>query len=335
MIKRPSGQGGAAAGHPGRRPVRADRGHRRGRDAGRAADRRAVPRATRRCWRGCAPSCSRSGNGPPGETGATAADAAGRARASPSGPCGRPARRRARRASCWARCCDCCAAGRSESASSMRITLTRPEWLLDGWGQVCGLWESVARDERSVQRETLQQIRASLPMLDPSDREAGASLDRQRHPLRPRAPGQAARGLAHGAHGDGEPRPRRAAAGGNGMSADRVLPASRPRHVGRQRRAAAAGGRPDRHAGPARPGRPAAGARARPAGAAAAAAPDHARPGPDPAVRGSAGRGRRGVAGPALLLARHTWRWLVEQVAASAARRRPRTGCAPAPKATA
>jgi hypothetical protein len=59
----------------------------------------------------------------------------------------------------------------------MRDTLTKPEWLLDGWGQVCGLWESVARDERPVQRETLQQIRASLPMLDPSDREASAGAD--------------------------------------------------------------------------------------------------------------------------------------------------------------
>ncbi len=59
----------------------------------------------------------------------------------------------------------------------MRNTLTRPEWLLDGWGQVCGLWESVARDERPLQRETLQQIRASLPMLDPNDREAATRAD--------------------------------------------------------------------------------------------------------------------------------------------------------------
>lgn len=59
----------------------------------------------------------------------------------------------------------------------IRITLTRPEWLLDGWGQVCGLWETVARDERSRQRETLQQIRASLPMLDPNDRDATSSVD--------------------------------------------------------------------------------------------------------------------------------------------------------------
>ena len=58
----------------------------------------------------------------------------------------------------------------------MRQTLTRPEWLLDGWDQVCGLWEAVARDERPLQRETLQQIRASLPMLDPNERDgAGAS----------------------------------------------------------------------------------------------------------------------------------------------------------------
>ena len=36
----------------------------------------------------------------------------------------------------------------------------------------CGLWEAVARDERPTQRETLQQIRAALPMLDPNDRDA-------------------------------------------------------------------------------------------------------------------------------------------------------------------
>ena len=61
-------------------------------------------------------------------------------------------------------------AWQERAGERMRDTLTRPEWLLDGWGQVCGLWESVARDERSPQREMLQQIRAALPMLDPSDR---------------------------------------------------------------------------------------------------------------------------------------------------------------------
>jgi hypothetical protein len=54
----------------------------------------------------------------------------------------------------------------------LRNTLTRPEWLLDGWAQLCGLWEAVARDERPMQRETLQQIRTALPMLDPNDRDA-------------------------------------------------------------------------------------------------------------------------------------------------------------------
>ena len=54
--------------------------------------------------------------------------------------------------------------------------LIRPEWLLDGWGQMCGMWEAVARDERPLQRETLQQIRAALPMLDPSDREAANAV---------------------------------------------------------------------------------------------------------------------------------------------------------------
>jgi hypothetical protein len=54
----------------------------------------------------------------------------------------------------------------------MRNILTRPEWLLDGWAQLCGQWEAVARDDRPVQREALQQIRAALPMLDPNDRDA-------------------------------------------------------------------------------------------------------------------------------------------------------------------
>jgi hypothetical protein len=66
---------------------------------------------------------------------------------------------------------------REPAGDRVRGALTRPEWLLDGWSQICGLWESVARDERSLQRETVQQIRASLPMLDPSDREAAAAPD--------------------------------------------------------------------------------------------------------------------------------------------------------------
>lgn len=56
----------------------------------------------------------------------------------------------------------------------LRSVLIRPEWLLDGWGQVCGQWEAVVRDERAAQRQMLQQILASLPMLDPNDRTAGA-----------------------------------------------------------------------------------------------------------------------------------------------------------------
>ncbi|MFL5120527.1 MAG: hypothetical protein ACJ8C8_08700 [Microvirga sp.] len=61
------------------------------------------------------------------------------------------------------------------AGEQLRTTFTRPEWLLDGWGQVCGLWESAARDERPAQRETLQLIRQSLPMLDPGDR-SGAGV---------------------------------------------------------------------------------------------------------------------------------------------------------------
>ena len=61
-------------------------------------------------------------------------------------------------------------AWRQPGGDRIRACLIRPEWLLDGWGQICGLWESAARDDRAVQREMLQQIKAALPMLDPNDR---------------------------------------------------------------------------------------------------------------------------------------------------------------------
>ena len=68
-------------------------------------------------------------------------------------------------------------AWRQPSGDRLRTIMIRPEWLLDGWGQICGLWESVVRDERAVQRDMLQQIKAALPMLDPSDRTLGAGAE--------------------------------------------------------------------------------------------------------------------------------------------------------------
>lgn len=52
----------------------------------------------------------------------------------------------------------------------VRAMLSRAEWLLDGWDQPCGLWAAAARDARAAQRETMQQIRTFLPMLDPVER---------------------------------------------------------------------------------------------------------------------------------------------------------------------
>lgn len=49
---------------------------------------------------------------------------------------------------------------------AMRETLTRAEWLLDGWDAVSVLWASCARESRSHQRATLTRIQAMLPMLD-------------------------------------------------------------------------------------------------------------------------------------------------------------------------
>lgn len=59
---------------------------------------------------------------------------------------------------------------RQPAGERWRALLTRPEWLLDGWSQVCGQWEAVARDERAAQRQLLQQMLAALPMLDPQRR---------------------------------------------------------------------------------------------------------------------------------------------------------------------
>ncbi len=106
------------------------------------------------------------------------------------------------------------------AGEQMRSTLTRPEWLLDGWGQVCGLWE-VRRAGRAVAAARDAAADPGVAADARPERPRGRDQPRPpRHPLRPGAPGQAARGLAHRAEGDGEPRPCRAAAGGHRMSAD-------------------------------------------------------------------------------------------------------------------
>lgn len=43
--------------------------------------------------------------------------------------------------------------------------LTRLDWLLDGWQQVCAMWEAVARAERPAQRAAIEQIAALIPFL--------------------------------------------------------------------------------------------------------------------------------------------------------------------------
>ncbi len=66
---------------------------------------------------------------------------------------------------------------RQPAGDHMRAALTRPEWLVDGWAQVCGQWEAVVREERAAQRQMLQQILASLPMLDPNDRSGASAAE--------------------------------------------------------------------------------------------------------------------------------------------------------------
>lgn len=68
-------------------------------------------------------------------------------------------------------------AWRQPAGDHMRAALTRPEWLVDGWAQVCGQWEAVVREERAAQRQMLQQILASLPMLDPNDRSGASAAE--------------------------------------------------------------------------------------------------------------------------------------------------------------
>lgn len=43
--------------------------------------------------------------------------------------------------------------------------LARPDWLLDGWGEIAALWEAVAKDDREVQRAVLARIETLVPVL--------------------------------------------------------------------------------------------------------------------------------------------------------------------------
>ena len=47
-----------------------------------------------------------------------------------------------------------------------RAILARSDWLLDGWAQVCPIWEQAARADRAAQREAVERIAALVPFLD-------------------------------------------------------------------------------------------------------------------------------------------------------------------------
>lgn len=60
-------------------------------------------------------------------------------------------------------------------AEQVKERLAFCDWLLDGWVEVCSLWEAAGRESRSMQRATLHQIEKLLPL----SREEIASQDRR------------------------------------------------------------------------------------------------------------------------------------------------------------
>jgi hypothetical protein len=70
-------------------------------------------------------------------------------------------------------------------AAACRESFARPEWLLDGWQQVCAMWEAAAPEPRATQQAVLAQVRLLIPFLDrtamqDADRVREERLDRGR-----------------------------------------------------------------------------------------------------------------------------------------------------------
>ena len=55
-----------------------------------------------------------------------------------------------------------------------RTVLARSDWLLDGWAQVCPVWEEAARADRAAQREAVERVAALVPFLDQPELGQGA-----------------------------------------------------------------------------------------------------------------------------------------------------------------
>jgi len=43
--------------------------------------------------------------------------------------------------------------------------LTRPDWILDGWGLICALWENALSADREIQRSTIIEIQRMVPVM--------------------------------------------------------------------------------------------------------------------------------------------------------------------------
>jgi hypothetical protein len=61
-----------------------------------------------------------------------------------------------------------------------RERFARPEWLLDGWQQVCAVWEAAAPEPRPAQRAVLEQVRLLVPFLDRSVAEGADRVREER-----------------------------------------------------------------------------------------------------------------------------------------------------------
>jgi hypothetical protein len=69
-------------------------------------------------------------------------------------------------------------------SGAVKEQLALCDWLLDGWIEVCSIWEAAGRDSRTVQRATLQQIEKLLPVsrddIRSEDRRLGEHQTLQR-----------------------------------------------------------------------------------------------------------------------------------------------------------
>jgi hypothetical protein len=63
-----------------------------------------------------------------------------------------------------------------DDRGDVREHFALPDWLLDGWPEICAIWDNAAGDERSMQRGAVAQIHRLLPLAQTMAENGGVEV---------------------------------------------------------------------------------------------------------------------------------------------------------------